>query len=319
MLCPRWHGVQGYRRYEYVRRCGTNMYYRTLGVKRRATQEEIRKAFRSTAVQMHPDKPGGSVELFQALQTAYEVLSNEKKRALYDAELAKQRSKLRGFKRPPALDNIRSPVHYKLADGEYYAFETAPDCLKCRFKHGDIISYNDKLGCFIGLGGDDYLYWRPDDQAHASRLCQKGSFGVDSVKVVVRANFKPSHSGYPPSSLPPRAAGSAAAGTHGAATNKGRPGQVSKAEQLRQDIIRRERERRCRECIAALVEDEKKQRVRLVEKIEADMEDERQSFRDWRAAGDLVVGVEEPAWITHAKPHAAGKQAGLQREGSAVC
>ncbi|ESL07183.1 DNA-J protein [Trypanosoma rangeli SC58] len=284
------------------------MYYRTLGVKRRATQEEIRRAFRSAAVQAHPDKPSGSVELFQTLQTAYEVLSNEKKRALYDAELAKQRSKLRGFKRPPALDNIRFPVHYKLADDEYYAFETSPGCLKCTFRHGDIISYNNKLGCFIGLAGDDYLYWRPDDQAHASKLCQMGSFGVDGVKVVVRANFKSSHGGFPPSSLPSRAVDSAAAGTPGAATNKGRPGRLSKVEQLRLNIMRRGREQHYRECMAALVESEKEDRARLLEKIEADLEDERQSFRDWLAAGDLAMREEEPAWITHANQHASGKQ-----------
>ncbi|RNF12271.1 DNA-J protein [Trypanosoma rangeli] len=135
-----------------------------------------------------------------------------------------------------------------------------------------------------------------------------GSFGVDGVKVVVRANFKSSHGGFPPSSLPSRAVGSAAAGTPGAAMNKGRPGRLSKAEQLRLNIMRRGREQHYRGCMAALVESEKENRARLLEKIEADLENERQSFRDWLAAGDLVMREEEPAWITHANQHTSGKQ-----------
>ncbi|PBJ80794.1 DNA-J protein [Trypanosoma cruzi cruzi] len=306
--------------------CGIRMHYRTLGVNRRATQEEIRKAFRSAAVRVHPDKPDGSVELFQSLQTAYEVLSNEKKRALYDAELAKKMSKLRGFKRPPPLDNIRLPVHYKLADDEYYAFETAPDCLKCSFKHGDIISWNNKLGCFIGLAGDNFLYWRQDDQTHASKLCQMGSFGMGGIKVVVRANFMLARGRFTSSSLPSRSADTANSGTdrklagkqhddtgksvpvtHGEAMKKGRPGRLSDAERLRRDIMRRERERYYWESMAALAEKEEKQRVRLIEKIEADMEDERQSFRNWLEAGGVAVGGEEPAWVRHARRHAFGK------------
>lgn len=58
-------------------------YYKTLGVSRDATQEEIKKAFRKKARTSHPDA-GGDEEQFKELNEAYEVLSDEKKRKLYD-------------------------------------------------------------------------------------------------------------------------------------------------------------------------------------------------------------------------------------------
>jgi molecular chaperone DnaJ len=62
-------------------------YYKTLGVKRAATQEEIRKAYRRLARKYHPDlNPGdkSSEEKFKKLSEAYDVLSDPKKREVYD-------------------------------------------------------------------------------------------------------------------------------------------------------------------------------------------------------------------------------------------
>jgi molecular chaperone DnaJ len=62
-------------------------YYKTLGVKRAATQEEIRKAYRRLARKYHPDlNPGdkASEEKFKNLSEAYDVLSDPKKREVYD-------------------------------------------------------------------------------------------------------------------------------------------------------------------------------------------------------------------------------------------
>ncbi|KAJ3190462.1 hypothetical protein HDU85_000760 [Gaertneriomyces sp. JEL0708] len=62
-------------------------FYEILGVARDAENEVIRKAYRRKALQHHPDKVGSdpqAVEVFQLIQRAYEVLSDEKKRRLYD-------------------------------------------------------------------------------------------------------------------------------------------------------------------------------------------------------------------------------------------
>ena len=62
-------------------------YYEILGVNKSATAEEIKKAYRKTAIQFHPDKNPGNKEAeekFKEAAEAYEVLSDEKKRKIYD-------------------------------------------------------------------------------------------------------------------------------------------------------------------------------------------------------------------------------------------
>ncbi len=62
-------------------------YYQTLGVKRDASQKNIRKVYRSLARKFHPDvNPGDKAaeEKFKDIQEAYAVLSDPKKRKEYD-------------------------------------------------------------------------------------------------------------------------------------------------------------------------------------------------------------------------------------------
>jgi molecular chaperone DnaJ len=63
--------------------------YNILGVSPNASGEDIRKAYRSLAMRHHPDRnTHSSAEIrFNAIKTAYELLSDPKKRAEYDQSL----------------------------------------------------------------------------------------------------------------------------------------------------------------------------------------------------------------------------------------
>jgi Ca-activated chloride channel homolog len=78
-------------------------YYVLLGIMRNASQEEIKRAYFNAAQKFHPDKnsAAGETEIFLGVQLAYEVLSNPKRRAQYDATL------------PPEEEQIL-PYEYRL-------------------------------------------------------------------------------------------------------------------------------------------------------------------------------------------------------------
>ncbi len=59
-------------------------YYETLGVDKKATQDDIKKAFRKLAQKHHPDK-GGNEATFKEITEAYSILSDDKKRREYDS------------------------------------------------------------------------------------------------------------------------------------------------------------------------------------------------------------------------------------------
>jgi molecular chaperone DnaJ len=59
-------------------------YYSVLGLQKTASEEEIKKAYRTLAHRYHPDKTGGSEAKFKEINEAYQVLSDKNKRAQYD-------------------------------------------------------------------------------------------------------------------------------------------------------------------------------------------------------------------------------------------
>lgn len=59
-------------------------YYKTLGVEKGASKDDIKKAFRKLAHQYHPDKKGGDEAKFKEVNEAYSVLSDDSKRSQYD-------------------------------------------------------------------------------------------------------------------------------------------------------------------------------------------------------------------------------------------
>jgi molecular chaperone DnaJ len=59
-------------------------YYEVLGVKKDASADEIKKAFRRKAIELHPDKQGGDEAKFKEVNEAYEVLKDPAKKQRYD-------------------------------------------------------------------------------------------------------------------------------------------------------------------------------------------------------------------------------------------
>jgi len=99
-------------------------YYTMLGLNRDASPAAIKRAYRRLVKQCHPDTAASeSTEEFQALQAAYETLSDADRRRRYDEALG-ERERERAeplswsFERGPAALEVRSTVQSGLLSGE---------------------------------------------------------------------------------------------------------------------------------------------------------------------------------------------------------
>jgi DnaJ-class molecular chaperone len=82
-------------------------YFAILGIKRNATVDEIRSAYRRLAKEFHPDHYAGDSENFRQIQEAYTVLGNSRRRHEYERQIAKAgRKPHRGPARYPAAEPL---------------------------------------------------------------------------------------------------------------------------------------------------------------------------------------------------------------------
>jgi DnaJ-class molecular chaperone len=90
-------------------------YYRTLGLKPGAGDDEIRHAYRDRVLKHHPDRAGGDAGKFREVQEAYDALSDRQRRCRLDGERVWQREAY-AFEQDSAPFFDREPPLFDLFD-----------------------------------------------------------------------------------------------------------------------------------------------------------------------------------------------------------
>jgi curved DNA-binding protein len=124
-------------------------YYKTMGVERTATADEIRKSYRKLARKYHPDvsKEPDAERRMQEVNEANDVLSDPEKRAAYD-QLAAQHQAGRDFRPPPNWDE-----GFEFSDGGYAGSGDYSDFFTSLFKRP---GRGRHTGSFQGRGEDHH-------------------------------------------------------------------------------------------------------------------------------------------------------------------
>jgi curved DNA-binding protein CbpA len=125
----------------------TTDYYALFGLDRKATTDEIKRAYRKLVFQYHPDRNPNNpaaAEKLKEVMAAYDVLSNEENRAQYD--------KAKGFRNERGADGKRSA-----GNGSHFSYEfkprsePEPECPKCSAVGMDHV-ISRKSGSAMGRG-----------------------------------------------------------------------------------------------------------------------------------------------------------------------
>ncbi|KAJ2844032.1 Chaperone protein dnaJ [Coemansia brasiliensis] len=133
-------------------------YYKVLNVERTATDAEIKKAYRKSALAFHPDKntAPGADEAFKLVAHAFTILSDQSKRQHYDRFGADERSSATAQRQSPHFNGM-------YGGARPYADEISPEDLFNMFFGGDFGQFNVQFGPNIGVqrGGMRFQRARP--------------------------------------------------------------------------------------------------------------------------------------------------------------
>lgn len=163
-------------------------YYRILGVKRDASPEEIRRAYRKLAMQYHPDRNPGdrqAEERFKEINEAYQVLSDPQKRAHYD-RLGESYTRWRSSGAPGDFD------------WSQWFMGGAPGGVRVEYRDlGDLFGGEDLFSEFFrsifgGLGGSG-TQTAPFDRASTGSAQRFGAAPFDRLRAAPRGRVAPVH------------------------------------------------------------------------------------------------------------------------------
>ena len=135
-------------------------YYALLGVERQATDEEIKKAYRKKALELHPDRNYGNEEqatsTFAEIQSAYQVLSDPQERAWYDSH---ESAILRGG---DGAEEDDTPTYQNVR------VTTADDLARLVRKFNSNIDFSDAPSGFFGFVRETFDQLAKEEEVAAS-------------------------------------------------------------------------------------------------------------------------------------------------------
>ncbi|MBV5312083.1 MAG: DnaJ domain-containing protein [Prolixibacteraceae bacterium] len=136
-------------------------YYQILGLESNASKEDIKKAYRTYAAKFHPDKQNGDKffeERFKEILEAYEILSDDLKRANYDTKRTNEYSKgASAYNRQTESDQDREREQKKRREKEREESDRS-EKIKARRNQIFYTSKNISVnGMYIYTDGKSYL------------------------------------------------------------------------------------------------------------------------------------------------------------------